>query len=108
MVQAQRKEGKKGRKEERELKVQGCEIRVKADGAVLRCTRLWREMPASSKLAFGKRQRFRVVHRFLVELSYEQDRTGQFGSEGVKLGLAGGSRSRVSSAGREGAPCGAA
>lgn len=60
---------------------------------------LWRETPASSKLAFGKRWRFREVHRFLVELSYEQDRTGRFGSEGVKLGLGGGSRSRVSAAG---------
>ena len=72
--------------------MQGCETGVRADSpqAVEQgYTQLWRETSASSNLIFGKRQRFREVHRFSVEFSCEQDRTGRFESGGVKLVLAG-------------------
>lgn len=72
--------------------MQGCETRERADStqAVEQgYTQLWRETSASSNLAFSKRQRFREVHGFSVELSCEQDRTGQFVRGSVKLVLAG-------------------
>lgn len=72
--------------------MQGCETGERADSpqAVEQgYTQLQRETPASGNLVFGKRQRFRKVHRFSVELSCGQDRTGQFGCRGVKLVLGG-------------------
>lgn len=72
--------------------MQGCETRARADSpqAVEQgYTQLWREMPVSSNLVIGKRERFREVHRFSVDVICEQDRAGRFESGGVKLVLAG-------------------
>lgn len=72
--------------------MQGCETRARADSpqaAEQGYTQLWREMPASSNLVIGKRERFREVHRFSVDVICEQDRAGWFESGGVKLVLAG-------------------